>query len=524
MNTKLSHGTELRNKVLDGVNILADYVATTLGPKGQNVLIRRKDKKPFVTKDGVTVAQNINFEDPHANAGAEIVKQASAMTNSEAGDGTTTSTILTREILVQANKHISSGVSPIEIKRGLKLCLGEAFEIISDLSQPISCAEDVKNIASISANNDETIGNLVATAVDKVGKNGTVTIEPARSLETSLDLVEGFRFDSGYAASAFVTDERRGVCRHENPMFLITDSKINQVNQILPALEIAARENRPFIIVAEEVDGQAMAALIMNTMRGSMKVVAVKAPCYGEERRAIMNDLATVTGAKFFQKSRGDDLSAVSLADFGKASNVEVTKNNTTVVDGEGDYEKVDETIEKIKTEIQQTEDMREAGRLQARVTRLSSGVAIIRVGASSEVEMIEKKHRIEDALEAVRSAQQEGVVPGGGMTLLHASNCIAPNFPTEEQATALPIFKRALQAPFRTMATNAGVSPEIAILTVGSDTNDPWVGINFSNGEKTNLKNEGVLDPAKVTRCALKNAVSVAGTLLLTNHSIVQE
>ena len=522
MTTQLSHGTELRNKVLDGVNTLADYVATTLGPKGQNVLIHQKDKRPFVTKDGVTVAQNVNFEDPHMNAGAEVVKQVSAMTNAEAGDGTTTSTVLARELLVQANKHIASGTSPIEIKRGLELCLEDALEEILEVAEPISSAEDVKHIATISANNDQTIGTLVATAVDKVGKNGTVTIEEARSLETSLDLVEGFRFDSGYAATAFVTDDRRGICRYDSPMFLITDTKVEQVEQILPALEIAARESRPFVIVAEEVEGQALAALIMNTMRGSMKVAAVKAPRYGEERRAIMSDLAVATGAKFFQQSRGDNLTEVSLTDFGKAASVEITKNTTTVVDGEGDYEKVDETIEKIKVEIQHTEDMHEAGRLQDRITRLSSGVAIIRVGASSEVEMIEKKHRIEDALEAVRSAQQEGIVPGGGMTLLRVSNAIAPNFPTEEQSAALSVFKRALQAPFRTMAANAGISADIAMMNVEDGNVDLWEGINFSNGHRTNLKQEGVLDPAKVTRCALKNAVSVAGTLLLTNHSIV--
>ena len=520
MTTQLSHGTELRNKVLDGVNTLADYVATTLGPKGQNVLIHQKDRRPFVTKDGVTVAQNINFEDPHMNAGAEVVKQVSAMTNAEAGDGTTTSTVLAREILVQANKHIASGTSPIEIKRGLEQCLEEAVQVIEETSQPISSAEDVRHIATISANNDQSIGALVATAVDKVGKNGSITIEEARSLETSLDLVEGFRFSSGYAATAFITDDRRGVCRYESPMFLITDTKVDQVSQILPALEIAARESRPFVIVAEEVEGQALAALIMNTMRGSMKVAAVKAPRYGEERRAIMSDLAVSTGAKFFQQSMGHNLTDVSLSDFGKAASVEITKNTTTVVDGEGDYEKVDETIERINVEIQQTDDIHEASRLQERVTRLSSGVAIIRVGASSEVEMIEKKHRIEDALEAVRSAQQEGIVPGGGMTLLRVSDSINPNFATEEQASALSIFKRALEAPFRTMASNAGLSPDVVKLKVEDVSS--FEGINFSTGNKEDLKASGILDPAKVTRCALKNAVSVAGTLLLTNHSIV--
>ena len=520
MTTQLSHGTELRNKVLEGVNTLADYVATTLGPKGQNVLIHKKDSRPFVTKDGVTVARNINFDDPHINAGAEVVKQVSAMTNAEAGDGTTTSTVLAREILNQADKYIRTGTSPIEIKRGLEQCLQVAFANIDEISRPISSEEDILHIASISANNDSVIGNLVATAVDKVGKNGSITIQEARSHETSLDLVEGFRFSSGWAATAFVNDERRGACKYEEPIFLVTDSKIEQVNEILPALEIAARENRPFVIVADEVEGQALAALIMNTMRGSMKVAAVKAPKYGEERRAIMSDLATATGAKFFQQSMGHKITDVSLSDFGSAKSIEITKRETTVVDGEGDYEKVDETIEKIKAEIDRTDDLHEAERLQNRITRLSSGVAIIRVGASSEVEMIEKKHRIEDALEAVRSAQQEGVVPGGGMTLVRVANNLVVNFDSEEQSAALQIFKKALHSPFNTMAKNAGLTPEVAAIQVKGCSE--FEGINFSTGKKVDLLKDGVIDPAKVTRCALKNAVSVAGTLLLTNHSIV--
>ena len=520
MTTQLSHGTDLRTRVLEGVNTLADYVATTLGPKGQNVLIHQKGKQPFVTKDGVTVAHNINFEDPHVNAGAEIVKQASAKTNAEAGDGTTTSTILTREILAQAHRHIASGTSPIEIKRGLEQCLLEAIPVIHDIAKPISSESDVQHVATISANNDRTIGELVATAVDRVGKDGSITIEPSRSMETSLDLVEGFRFDSGYVATAFVTDERRGVCRYDNPMFLLTDYKVDQVSQILPALEIAAREGRPLVILADEIEGQALAALIMNTMRGSMKVAAVKAPRYGEERRDIMSDLAVTTGAKFFRQSLGHNLADVSLNDFGQANVVEITKKTTTIVDGEGDYEKIDKTIEKIKHDIQQTDDLREAGRLQNRITRLSSGVAVIRVGASSEVEMTEKKHRIEDALEAVRSAQQEGIVPGGGMTLLRVANSIAPNFVNEEQAIALSVFKKALQAPFVTMATNSGLSPDVALLQVQSLGD--FEGINFATGAETNLLESGIVDPAKVTRCALKNAVSVAGTLLLTNHSVV--
>ena len=520
MTTKLENGQTLRNKVLDGVNTLADYVAATLGPKGQNVLIQQKDKRPFITKDGVTVAQNMSFEDPFMNAGAEVVKQVSAMTNSEAGDGTTTSTILARELLRQAHKHIESGVSPIEIKRGLEKCCEVACEGIADLAKPISSVEDIRHVATISANNDRVIGDLIATAVDKIGKNGSVSVEDARSHETKLELVEGFKFQSGYAARAFVTDERRGLAKYDNPMFLITDSKIDQVNDILPSLEIAAREGRPFIIIADEIEGQALAALIMNTIRGSMKVAAVKAPGYGEDRRGIMSDLATATGAKFFQQSLGHKVTEVSLTDFGQAASIEIAKNRTTVVDGEGDYELVENRIEEIKNEITDTDDLHAAQRLQDRITRLSSGVAIIRVGANSEVELIEKKHRIEDALEAVNSAQQEGIILGGGMTLLRISEAIDIEFDNEEQAAALSIFKNALQSPFNTMAQNAGHNPEVLRITMGEC--EDMEGYNFLTNKKENLFHSGVIDPAKVARCALKNAVSVAGTLLLTNHSIV--
>ena len=520
MTTKLEHGQTLRNKVLEGVNTLADYVATTLGPKGQNVLIHQKDKRPFITKDGVTVAQNISFEDPHVNAGAEVVKQVSAMTNTQAGDGTTTSTILAREILVQANKHIEAGVSPIEIKRGLERCCDVICEGISDLAKPISSIEDIRHIATISSNNDAMIGELVSTAVDKVGKNGSISIEQAGSHETTLDLVEGFRFSSGYAARAFITDERRGLTKYDNPMFLITDSKIDQVAEILPSLEIAARENRPFVIVAEEIEGQALAALIMNTVRGSMKVAAIKAPSYGEDRRGIMSDLAIATGAKFFQQKMGHKVSEVSLTDFGKASSIEIGKAKTIIVDGEGDYSLVENRIEEIKNEIEQTEDIHAAQRLQDRITRLSSGVGIIRVGGSSEVEVIEKKHRVEDALEAVNSAQQEGIVVGGGMTLLKISNALDVEFDNEEQGTALAVMKNSLKAPFNTMAANSGINPEVLLHKIGDC--DELEGYNFLTNKKENLYNTGVIDPAKVTRCAVRNAVSVAGTLLLTNHSII--
>ena len=521
MPTHLKQHNSLNEKILEGVNILADYVASTLGPKGQNVLIRKKDGQPYITKDGVTVAKNVSFEDPFANAAADIVKQASARTNTEAGDGTTTSTILTRELLNQSSRLVASGVAPIELKRGLDQCLQSALEALADLSSPVTSISDIEHIATISANNDKSIGELVATAVDQVGKNGTVTIQEARSHETTLELVEGFKIPSGYAARAFVTDERKGICKYDDPIFLITDQKIEQVNEILPSLEIAAREGRPFVIVADDIEGQALAALIMNSMRGSMKVAAIKAPFYGEERRSSLSDLAITTGAKFFQRSLGHKLTEVSLTDFGGASTVEITSSTTTIVDGQGCSSKIQERIDSVRGQLEKEEDMRVARRLQDRMTRLNSGVAIINVGANTEVEMIEKLHRIEDALEAVKSAQLEGIVPGGGMTLINISQTLKVEFANELQATSLGVFKRALEAPIRTMASNSGMSPDLVLSQI---ENLPFgEGMNFATSKTEDLLTSGVIDPTKVTRCSLKNAVSVAGTLLLTNHGIVE-
>jgi chaperonin GroEL len=362
----------------------------------------------------------------------------------------------------------------------------------------------------------------VATAVDRVGKNGSVTIEEARSLETTLDLVEGFRFSSGYVATAFVTDERRSAVRYEDPLFFITDFKIESVQDILPALEIAARENRPFVIVADEVDGQALAALIMNSVRGTMKVAAIKAPSYGEERITTMSDLALATGATFLRQSAGDKIANVSLTDFGSAKSVEITKYSTIVVDGDSQEEQIADLIENIKDSVKECPDLHEAERLHNRLAMLTGGVAIIRVGASTEVEMIEKKHRVEDALEAVHSAQLEGVIPGGGLTLFTIAKNLSVDFANKEQETALSIFKEALQAPLCSMAENAGLSPEVVVMKL-NQLSDSNLGFNFATGEIVKMVESGIVDPAKVARCALKNAVSVAGTLLLTNHGIVE-
>ena len=521
---QLESGLELRNKVISGVNKLADYVSATLGPKGQNVLIQKKDSNPFVTKDGVTVASFVDLEDPFENAAAQIVKQVSAKTNSEAGDGTTTSTVIARAVIENSSRLIASGVSPIDIKRGLEKCLGACLDAISEQSKPIKSIEDIEHVAMISANNDPGIGKLVSTAVDKIGKNGSITIEEARSVDTTLDLVEGFRFDAGYAASAFITDERRRVARYDDPIFLVTDYKLERVEQILPALEIAARESRPFIIVADEIEGQALAALIMNSIRGSMKVAAVKAPRYGEERAAIMSDLATSVGAKFFRRVNADTLDNVSLSDFGSAKSIEISKNSTTIVDGDGSLEEINGRIESLQSELNQTDNLSEAEQIQERITRLSSGVAIIRVGAATQVEMIEKKHRIEDALEAVRSAQEDGIVPGGGSCLYKISHNLDVDFDFKSQEPAQEIFVKSIRAPFRAMAENAGYSPDLCgsrLMHIGLADN---MGINFNDNEIVDMFEQGIVDPAKVTKCALRNAISAASTLLLTNHSIVEK
>jgi chaperonin GroEL len=516
MSKRFSSDAELRAKILEGINILADNVSSTLGPRGRNVILQEKGKMPIITKDGVTVAKFIDLEDPVMNAGAQLVKQASAKTNIDAGDGTTTSTVLTRAIFEAAYDRLTdnSNLSPVELKRGIDKAVAVVVEELKESARPIMSAEDVAHIATISANNDKTIGDLIALAVDKVGKDGSITIEEARSRRDKLD--------SGYAASAFVTDERRAVVRYENPVFMLTDEKIETVDQILPALEIAAREGRPFVIVADDIEGQALAALIMNTIRGSMKVVAVKSPRYGESRRNTMEDLSVALGAKYFRRGRGDNIREVSMEDFGSAKTVEINRNMTTIVGGEGSFMEVDNRIQTLKSELESLDSINECEALQERITRLASGIAVIRVGAATQVEMIEKKHRIEDALEAVRSAQLEGVIAGGGIMLHKISKALNVEVENSEQEIGVSIVRDALSAPLLTMASNSGLDPE-TVLSDLSDIEGSSIGINFATGERVDLFEHGVIDPVKVTRCALQNAASVAGTLVTTNHAIIQ-
>ncbi len=517
---KFSNGYELNSKILDGINKLADNVATTLGPKGRNVILFHKEQGvPVITKDGVTVAKFVELEDPFENVGAQIVKQAAEQSATRAGDGTTTATVLTRAILQRAQKYLTAGVSPIEIKRGMDKASEAIVDKLKEVAIPVRSEEDIRHIATISANNDKSIGRLVSTAVDSAGKDGSVLVEEARSLKTSLDMIEGFRFDSGYLSSTFINNERNGTVEYDNPLIAVTDEKIETIEQILPTLELAARDNRPLLIVAD-MEGQALAAVIANAVRGTMKIAAVKPPRYGEERRSILKDLCSSTGATFVTRENNLSLKQIQLIHFGQSKSVSLNKGWTTIVGGTGNHEEIDKRIEALKVEIKATDSLKECERIQERITRLASGVAVIRVGAATEVEMIEKKHRIDDALEAVRSAQEEGIVAGGGIALLRTSMGLHVETDNEEQSIGAKIILDAVEEPLRQMAINAGKSPDLIVDRVRRLTGNK--GYNFMTDDVVNMLDEGIVDPVKVTRCALQNAVSVASTLITTSHAIV--
>ena len=517
------HST-LNAKILSGVTKLANNVKTTMGPRGRNVILHQKGKNPIVTKDGVSVARFVDFEDPFENVGAQIVKQAAEQTNSLAGDGTTTSTVLAYSIVKNAQRYLAAGVSPVDLKRGIDRAVEHVVDELRELARPIESEEEVKMVATISANGDESIGKLISRAVDAVGKDGSVIVQEAKAMKTTLDLIEGFRFDSGYISSQFVTNERKMTMEYNEPYFLVTDQRIDNIEILFPALELVARENKPLIIVAEEIEGQALAALIANTLRGSLAVAAIKAPRYGEERRNILSDLAVSVGAKFFTRLAAEDVRNVKLVDFGKAKSIECTKTHTTIMGGKGSQEKVDERIESLKAELQQTEDLKECERTQERISRLASGIAVINIGAATEVEMIEKKHRVEDALEAVKSALDEGIVSGGGSALFFAAD-YATEFLEQQPEIYRYGFKLLLEAccePLRTIVMNAGGKPDVVReMVVDSHKDQCYDAVNEKMVDATKA---GIIDPVKVTRTALQNAASAAGTLITTDHAIIEE
>lgn len=516
----------LQEKVLNGVKKLSNIVSSTLGPGGRNVILQQKDRRPIITKDGVTVARFVDFEDPFENAGAQILKQVSALTAHEAGDGTTTSTLLAYRMLEESQKYLKkkyflTNISPTEMRRGMEKASQDVISYVQDQAKKISCIEDIENIATVSANNDQVIGKLIAKAVDLAGKNGAITIEDSRSYETELDLTEGFIFESGYLSPQFITDEMRKVAKHNDCLLFITDWKLEHVDLILPVLELAAREKKPLIIVADDIEGQLLAALIVNAVRNSMKVVAVKAPYYGEERRNVLADLAIATGGKFFTRESGLDFSSFTLADFGRAKAVEIGKTQTAIIGGKGSSLEVDERSESLKQLIKETDDLEECKRIQERITRLASGVVTIRVGGSSEVEVIEKKHRIEDALEAVKSAQIAGTHPGGGTTLLKATKHIkTPKLP-KEQAIGYNIVIKSLSAPFEMICDNLDLpSQPLAKKVLKSKEG---FGLDVKSLNVVDLYDIGVIDPVRVTTSAVKNSVSVVSTLITTNNAIME-
>jgi len=513
----------LQQKIMNGANKLTDNVASTLGPRGRNVLLQEKGKTPFITKDGVTVAAFVACNDPFENAAAQIIRQAAIETSNTVGDGTTTATVLARAILRESQRFIASGVSPIELQRGINLAAKEVVSNLKNMVIPVTSLSDIEHVATISANNDQTIGKLIALAIDRVGQDGSITIEESRSLETSIDITEGFKFNAGYCASAFVTDERRALMHYDEPLLLVTDYKISNIEQVLPVLEMVAREARPLIIVAEDIEGQALAAMIMNAMRGTLKIAAIKAPNYGAERRQTLNDLAASTGATFITRESGIRLNNVEMKHFGSAKFIESNKHQTTIVGGSCDVDVIETRIETLKAAIEQTDSLQEAEQYQQRIVRLASGVAVIRVGGSTEVEMTERKHRIEDALEAVRAAQEEGVVPGGGSALLRASQglVIITNGGHWDQGMGATVIQEACKEPIRQMALNAGESPDLIISQVAAA--EPGCGWDFREGELTDFFESGIIDPVKVVRSALQNATSCAGTLITTNFGIIQ-
>ena len=516
-----ARGGDLQARIMAGVDKLADNVAATLGPKGRNVILHKEGTNPIITKDGVTVANFVDLEDPFEQVGAQLLKQAASQTNILAGDGTTTSTVLARDILRNSQKYLVAGAAPVEIKKGMDKSVKEILDRIKDLSKPVDSIQDIEHIATVSANGDRSIGRLIAAAVDKAGQDGSILVEDARSADTSLDLVEGFRFSSGYFAQAFVNNERKNAVEYEDTLFLITDYKIDNVKSILPALELASREAKPLIIVAEQVEGQALAALIMNTVRGSMKIAAIKAPGYGIERANTMKDLSLATGATFFSRSLGRKIEDIKLVDFGTCKKIEVLKNFTTIMGGSADWEVIDKKIESLKNEIKQTEDIEECKKIQRRITRLSSGVAVIKVGGVTEVEMIEKKHRIDDALEAVNSAQQSGIVAGGGVTLLQCRG-FEIEVENEDQQIGAKIIKKSLEAPIRQMAINAGASADLIINKIESNMGQN-IGWDFKAEELVDMITSGIIDPTKVVCVAIQNAVSVSSTLITTSNAIVE-
>jgi chaperonin GroEL len=514
-------GQDARDKILKGVNVLADAVTVTLGPKGRNVVIEKSFGAPVVTKDGVTVAKEIELEDKLENMGAQMVKEVASKTSDIAGDGTTTATVLARAIYAEGVKMVAAGHDPMSIKRGIDKAVGALIGELKGLSKPTRDQKEIAQVGTISANNDSTIGEIIAEAMNKVGKEGVITVEEAKGLETTLDVVEGMQFDRGYLSPYFVTDPERMECVFEDVYILNNEKKISGMKDLLPVLEQVAKSGRPLLIIAEDIEGEALATLVVNKIRGTLQCVAVKAPGFGDRRKAMLEDIAILTGGRVIAEELGVKLESLTLNDLGRAKRIVVDKDNTTIVDGAGKKADIEGRIKQVRAQIDETTSDYDREKLQERLAKMIGGVAVIKVGAATEIEMKEKKARVEDALHATRAAVEEGIVPGGGVALIRASNALNKVEASEEETVGVNIVRKALQEPLRWIATNAGEEGSIVLDRVRS--NKGAFGFNAAAGEFEDLIKAGIMDPTKVVRTALQNAASVAG-LLLTTEATVSE
>ena len=520
---ELLFSTEARTKLKKGIDQLAEAVRLTLGPKGRNVVIDKRFGSPTVTKDGVTVAKEIELSDPIENMGAQMVKEVATKTSDLAGDGTTTATVLAQAIFREGLKNVTAGANPMELKRGIERGVEAVVEQLKTLSVPSAGKKEIAQVGTISANNDKEIGNLIAEAMEKVGKDGVITVEEAKGLETTLETVDGTQFDRGYLSPYFVTDPEKMEAVLEDPYILIHDKKISAMKELLPILEKVAQSGKPMLIIAEDVDGEALATLVVNKLRGTLKVVAVKAPGFGDRRKEMLRDVAVLTGGQVISEEVGFKLENVTLNDLGRAKRVVIDKDNTTIVDGKGKPDDIKGRIAEIRNAIEKSTSDYDREKLQERLAKLSGGVAIINVGAATETEMKEKKARVEDALHATRAAVEEGIVPGGGVALLRAQSALDKIKGSEDEKIGVEIVRRALEEPIRMIAQNAGAEGSIVVARV-KESKERNFGYNAATDTYEDLVKAGVIDPTKVTRTALQNAASIAGLLLTTECVLVEK
>jgi chaperonin GroEL len=515
-------GDEVRQKMTNGVNILANAVKVTLGPKGRNVVLERSYGAPTITKDGVSVAKEIELKDKFENMGAQMVKEVASKTSDIAGDGTTTATVLAQAIIREGMKSVAAGMNPMDLKRGIDKAVAAAIADLKSQSKPCTTSKEIAQVGSISANSDETIGKIIADAMDKVGKEGVITVEDGSGLESELDVVEGMQFDRGYLSPYFINNQERQIALLDNPFVLLHDKKISNIRDLLPTLEQVAKSGRPLLIIAEDVDGEALATLVVNNIRGILKTTAVKAPGFGDRRKAMLEDIAMLTGGTVIAEEVGLKLENVTLENLGQAKRIEVGKENTIIIDGHGVEANIKARIAQIKTQIDEATSDYDKEKLQERVAKLAGGVAVIKVGATTEIEMKEKKARVEDALHATRAAVEEGIVAGGGVALIRARQAIAKvKGDNHDQDAGVKIVLRAVEEPLRQIVQNAGVEPSVVVNNVEAGKGN--YGYNAANETYGDMIEMGILDPTKVTRSALQNAASVAGLMLTTDCMVAE-